>query len=245
VFFAIMIVGWRLAFTLSGRGSDIGKRLGISLLLLLPGALVYIPWIGIQTTYGLPFLLSPAFLFGFALTSVERYSKRGSVLVQALAILLIASLAVSAHRFARQYLTLQQVNAEVAARIALSSGQDSTLVVVARKLKPAWVGPGPALARYVLATTGEAARAPVRDISCAELPAALQAKSTLLLVSYHFRCGSLSHPTASVRRYFRYLDLSTLAPRVDSVRADLLLKPAEARGGAVDNSSSPSMPPKR
>jgi hypothetical protein len=63
---------------------------------------------------------------------------------------------------------------------------------------------------------------PVRDISCAELEPVLHASSKLLIVSYHFRCGSLSHPDVSLRRYFRYLDLSTFALSVDSVRADLL-----------------------
>jgi hypothetical protein len=115
------------------------------------------------------------------------------------------------------------VNAELAARIAASTTQDSTLVTVPRLATLAETGPGPTLARYVLATTGSPVRRPVRDIRCAELDPVLHGNSKLLVVSYDFRCGSLSHPDLMLRRYYRYLDLSTLALKVDSIRVDLLL----------------------
>jgi hypothetical protein len=222
VFLAILAGGWWLAFRSAVDKSDMRRRLVIPLLLLLAGALVYVPWDGIQVTYGLPFLLSPAFLLGYGLTSIESYYKRRVVLIRALAILILVSCAISAHRYARRALALQHVNAGVAARIAASTAQDSTLVTVARPPRLAWMGPGPALGRYVLATTGHPVVRPVRDILCAELEPALHASSELLIVSYHFRCGSVSHPDVSLRRYFRYLDLSTFALSVDSVRADLL-----------------------
>jgi hypothetical protein len=222
VFLAILAGGWWLAFRSAADRSEMRRRLLIPLLLLLPGALVYVPWDVIQVTYGLPFLLSPAFLLGYALTSIERYYRRRVVLIRALTILILASCAISAHRFARRDLALQQVNAGVAARIAASTAQDSTLVTVGRRPSLVSMGPGPTLARYVLATTGHPVVGPVRNILCAELEPALQASSKLLIVSYHFRCGSLSQPDVSLRRYYRYLDLSTLVLSVDSVRADLL-----------------------
>jgi hypothetical protein len=236
VFLAILTVGWCLAFRSAVDKSDMRRRLGIAILLLLPGALVYTPWDGIQSTYGLPFLLCPAFLLGYGLTSIESCYQRRVVLIRTLTIVLLVSCAISAHRFARQSLALQRVNAEVAARIATSSTQDSTLVAVARRPRLVWIGPGPTLARYVLATTGHPVVTPIRDISCAELDRALQASSTLLIVSYHSRCGILSHPDVSVRRYFRYLDLSTLGLSVDSVRADLLLH--HPGGGSMTRHSS-------
>lgn len=223
VFLAILAGGWWLAFRSAVDKSEMRRRLLIPLLLLLPGALVYVPWDGIQVTYGLPFLLSPAFLLGYGLTSIESYYKRRVVVLnRALTILILVSCAISAHHFARRALALQHVNAGVAARIAASTAQDSTLVTVATPLRLAWVGPGPTLGRYVQATTGHPVVSPVRDISCAELEPALHASSKLLIVSYDFRCGSLSHPDVSLRRYFRYLDLSTFALSVDSIRADLL-----------------------
>jgi hypothetical protein len=222
VFLAILAGGWWLAFRSAVDKSEMRRRLVIPLLLLLAGALVYVPWGGVQATYGLPFLLSPAFLLGYGLTSIESYYKRSVVLIRALTILILVSCAISAHHFARYALALQHVNAGVADRIAASTGQDSTLVTVVRPQRLAWIGPGPTLGRYVLATTGHPVVSPVRDISCAELEAALHGSSKLLIVSYHFRCGSLSHPDVSLRRYFRYLDLSTFVLSVDSVRADLL-----------------------
>jgi len=231
VFLAILVGGWWLAFRSAVDKSEMRRRLVIPLLLLLPGALVYVPWDGIQVTYGLPFLLSPAFLLGYGLTSIESYYKRRVVLIRALTILVLVSCAISAHRFARHALALQHVNAGVAARIAASTAQDSTLVTVARPPRLAWVGHGPTLGRYALATTGHPVVSPVRDISCAELEPALHASSKLLIVSYHFRCGSLSHPDVSLRRYFRYLDLSTFALSVDSVRADLLFHNPGAGSG--------------
>jgi hypothetical protein len=222
VFLAILAGGWWLAFRSAVDQWEMRRRLGIALLLLLPGALVYVPWEGTDPTYGLPFLLSPAFLLGYALTSIESYYRRRVVLIRALTILILVSGTVSAHHHARHSLALQRVNAEVAARIAASTTQDSTLVLVARPPSLAWVGLGPTLGRYVLATTGHPVVSPVRDVSCAELDPALRASSKLLIVSYHYRCGSLSHPDVSFRRYFRYLDLSTLALRPDSVRADVL-----------------------
>ena len=228
VFLAILAGGWWLAFRNAVDKSEMRRRLAIPLLLLLPAALVYVPW-HVEVAYGLPFLLAPAFLLGYALTSIQGFYKRRVVLIGALTLLILVSCAISAHHFARRALALQRVNAAVAARIAASTAQDSTLVTMATPPKLAWIGPGPTLARYVLATTGHPVVSPVRDISCAELEPALQASSRLLIVSYHFRCGSLSHPDVILRRYFRYLDLSTLALSVDSVRADLLFH--NLRGG--------------
>ena len=222
VFLALLAGGWWLAFRSTVDKAELRRRVLIALLLLLPGALVYVPWDVIQATYGLPFLLSPAFLLGYGLTSIESYYHRRVVLVRALTILILVSCAISAHRYARRDLALQQVNAGVAARIAASTAQDSTLVAVGMRPSLPSMGPGPTLGRYVLATTGKPVVGPVRNISCAELQPALEASSKLLVVSYHFRCGSLSHPDVSVRRYFRYLDLSTLAINVDSIRADVL-----------------------
>ena len=222
VFLAILAGGWWLAFRSAVDKSEMRRRLVIPLLLLLPGALAYVPWDGIQVTYGLPFLLSPAFLLGYGLTSIESYYKRRVVLIRVFTIFVLVPCAISAHHFAHLALALQHVNAGVAARIAASTAQDSTLVTVARPPRLAWIGPGPTLGRYVLATTGHPVVSPIRDISCAELEPTLHASSKLLIVSYHFRCGSLPHPDVSLRRYFRYIDLSTFALSVDSVRADLL-----------------------
>jgi hypothetical protein len=222
VFLATIAGGWWLAFRSAVDKSEMRRRVVIPLLLLLPGALVYVPWEGILVAYGLPFLLAPAFLLGYGLTSIESYYKHRVVFIRALPIFILIPCAISAHRFARRDLALQRVNAGVAAGIAASTAQDSTLVTVATPPRLAWMGPGPALGRYVLATTGHPVARPVRDILCAELEPALHGSSKLLIVSYHSRCGSLSHPDVSLRRYFRYLDLSTFALSVDSVRADLL-----------------------
>jgi len=222
VFLAIIAGGWWLAFRSTVDKAEMRRRIVIPLLLLVPGALVYVPWNGILVAYGLPFLLAPAFLLGYGLTSIERYYQRRVVLIRALTILALIPSAISAHHFSRRSLASQRINAEVAARIAVSTAQDSTLVTVATPPRLAWMGPGPALGRYVLATTGHPVVSPVRDILCAELEPALQASSKLLIVSYHSRCGSISHPDVSLRRYFRYLDFSTFAISVDSVRADLL-----------------------
>jgi hypothetical protein len=221
-FLAILAGGWWLAFRSAVDKSEMRRRLVVPLLLLLLGALAYEPWDVLQVTYGLPFLLAPAFLLGYALTSIESYYKRRVVLIRALTMFILMVCAISAHRFARRELAFQRVNAGVAARIAASTAQDSTLVMVGMRPKLAWMGPGPALGRYVLATTGHPVVSPVRDILCVELEPALHANSRLLIVSYHHRCGSLSHPDVSLRHYFHYLDLSNLALRVDSVRADLL-----------------------
>jgi hypothetical protein len=222
-FVVILALGWGLTLTRAADISEALRRLGIPLLLLLPGALIYIPWKNLQSSYGLPFLLAPAFLLGYALTALEKYRVRGLVLIQALTIVALAACGISAHRYGSQYLALQRVNADVAARIASSSDQDSTLFTVTSWSRLARVGPGPTMGRYVLATTGRALATPVRDILCGQLDTALRAGSNLLIVSYDFRCGSLSRPDWSIRRYFPYLDLSTLRLGVDSVRADLLL----------------------
>jgi hypothetical protein len=222
VFLATIAGGWWLALRSAADRPEVRRRLLIALLLLIPGALVYVPWEAIQVTYGLPFLLAPAFLLAYALTAIESYYKRRVVLVRALTFLMLVSCAISAHHFSGRALALQRVNAGVAARIAGSTGQDSILVTVARPPRLAWMGAGPALGRYVLATTGHPVVSPIRDILCAELEPALHASSKLLIVSYDFRCGSFAHPDMSLRQYLRYLDLSTLALSVDSVRADLL-----------------------
>ncbi len=229
VFLAIIAGGWWLAFRSAVDKSEMRRRLVIPLLLLLTGALAYVPWNGILVAYGLPFLLAPAFLLGYGLTTIESYYQRRVVLMRALTILVLVPAAISAHHFSRRTLALQHINAGVAARIAASTAQDSTLVTVATAPRLAWMGAGPALGRYVLATTGRPVVNPVRDILCAELEPALHASSKLLIVSYHSRCGSISHPDVSLRRYFRYLDLSTFTISVDSVRADLLFH--NLRGG--------------
>jgi len=231
VLLAILAGGWWLAFRSAVDRSEMRRRMAIPLLLLLPGAAVYVPWEAIQAVYGLPFLLAPALLFGYALTWIERYYNRKVGLIRALSVLILVSCAISAHRFSRYVLALQEVNARVAARIASSTAQDSTLVTVSGLPKLAWMGPGPPLARYVLATTGHPVIKPVRHILCAQLEPALHGNSKLLIVNYHFRCGSLRQPDVSFRRYFRYLDLSTFTLGVDSVRADLLFYRPGGRWG--------------
>ena len=231
VFLAILAGGWWLAFRSAVDKSEMRRRLLIPLLLLLPGALAYLPWDAIQVEYGLPFLFSPAFLLGYALTSIESYFQRPVVLVRALTILILVLCLISAQHFAHKVLALQHVNAGVAARIAASTAQDSTLVPVPSLPRFAWMGPGPSLGRYVLATTGRPVVGSILNISCTELEPALHANSKLLIVSYDFRCGSLSHPDVSLRRYFQYLDLSTFALSVDSVRADLLFHNLQGGSG--------------
>jgi hypothetical protein len=228
VFLAIVAGGWWLASRRAVDKPEMRRRLGIPLLLLLGGALAYAPLNVIHVWYGLPFLLSPAFLLGYALTSIETYYGRRVILVRAVTILVMVSCAINAHHFARYALAFQNVNAGVAASIAASTAQDSTLVGVPGVPRLAWTGLGPTLGRYVLATTGHPVSSLVRDISCAELEAALRSSSKLLIVSYHVRCGGLSHPDVSIRRYFRYLDLSTFELSVDSIRADLLFHNPDA-----------------
>jgi hypothetical protein len=219
VFLAILAGGWWLAFKRAVDKPEMRRRLMIPFLLLLPGALAYVPLDVIHVWYGLPFLLSPAFLLGSGLTSIENHYGRRVILIRALTILIMVPCAINAHHFARHALAFQHVNAGVAARIAASTAQDSTLVAGPRL---GLSGLGPTLGRYVLATTGHPVSSPVRDISCADLEPALHSSSKLLIVSYESRCGTLSHPDVSLRRYFRYLDLSTFELTVDSVRADLL-----------------------
>jgi hypothetical protein len=223
VFAGILAVGWWLTLTRAADKSEARRRLVFPLLLLLPGALIYIPWKNLQSSYGLPFLLAPAFLLGQALTALESNQGRVLFLIRALTIAALAACGISAHRYGRYYLALQRVNADVAARIAAVSNQDSTLFTVTSWSRLARVGPGPTMGRYVLATTGRPLATPIRDILCGQLDSALQGSSRVLIVSYDFRCGSLPHPDESIRQSFQYLDLSTLELGIDSVRADLLL----------------------
>jgi hypothetical protein len=218
----VAIGGWHI-FSRAADKAEARRRIVIPLLLLLPGALIYVPWRNLQSSYGLPFLLAPAFFLGHGLTGLERHSSRSFPLVRALTVAALATCAISADRYGSHYLALQRVNAEVAAKISGSVGQDSTLFTVTDWSRLERIGPGPTMGRYVLATTGRPLATPIRDILCGQLDTALHTSSRLLVVSYDFRCGSLPHPDESIRRYFKYVDLSTLALGIDSVRADLLL----------------------
>jgi hypothetical protein len=228
VFLAILASGWWLEFRRSVDKPEMRRRLVIPFLLLLPGAVAYVPLKVIHVWYGLPFLLSPALLLGYGLTSIEHRYGRRVIFIRALTILILVACAINAHHFVRHALAFQHVNAGVAAGIAASTAQDSTLVAGPRL---GLTGLGPTLGRYVLATTGHPVSSPVRDISCAGLKSALHSSSKLLIVSYKSRCGSLSHPDVSLRRYFRYLDLSTFKLTVDSVQADLLFHDPEDESG--------------
>jgi hypothetical protein len=225
VFVIILATGWWLSLSRAADKPEVRRRLGLSLLLLLPGALIYVPWKNLQSSYGLPFLLAPAFLLGYALTALEAHGRWGLRLIRTLTLIGLASCAISAHRYGRQYLALQRVNAGVAERIAAFSAQDSTVFTVTSWSRLTRVGPGPTMGRYVLATTGRPLATPIRDILCGQLDTALRTSSRLLIVSYDFRCGTLPHPDESIRRSFQYLDLTTLELGIDSVRADLLFHP--------------------
>jgi hypothetical protein len=195
----------------------------MAFVLLAPGAVAYVPWNGVQSSYGLPFLLAPAFALGYGLTALESRHRRIVVSSRAAVILMLIFCAMSAHYFSRESLALQRVNAEVANVIGTSRGQDSILVAVLGRPRLESNGPGPTLARYVLAMTGRPPLTPVRDISCQDLARGFESTSTVLVVSYSSWCGSLPKPDRTIRRYFRYVDLSTLRSSIDSVRVDLQL----------------------
>lgn len=228
IFVGIIVLGWGSAIRRTSDKSELRRRAAMAFLLLVPGAVAYVPWNGVQSSYGLPFLLAPAFLLGYGLTALESRHRLVVVFSRAAVILMLISCAMSAHRFSRQLLALQRVNAQVANVVATSMGQDSTLIPIVGRPRLDSNGPGPTLARYVLAMTGRIPPAPVRDISCEDLARGFESTSTVLVVSYSSWCGSLPKPDQTIRRYFRYVDLSTLRASIDSVRVDVQLHRSSA-----------------
>jgi hypothetical protein len=102
------------------------------------------------------------------------------------------------------------------------ASRDSVILATGYLAEQRWQGLGPTLHRYATAVEGTAVP-PIVEYLCPQVSAMdAQRIAHALLVTYSDQCGTGPQPTHVFRRYYRYLHWSSLAPVVDSVRADVL-----------------------
>jgi hypothetical protein len=228
-FIVTLGMGWLTAFhsTENRRGALLAFALPF--VLLLCGAVAYAPWPNLQSSYGLPFLLTPALLLALALTALERRFQRGALLAYAGIGLLLIGCALQAHRFTRMTIARQRLNSAVVRTISSLPPQDSTLVGAHRPTRFEWTGLGAVLERYVHVLTGVPSKIPIRTVECSRLQQTSPAPRSLLLITYSNQCGTFEEHNYSLIERYKYFDLTRLTIRADSLRADLLILQPGAR----------------
>jgi hypothetical protein len=194
--------------------------------LTLAFAILYIPWPYVNLYYALPFLLGVALIYGMAidrLVLLGRGARIGALLAW---VGLIASAGAATEHAAAQAIARQQVNGEVVQQ--LSSIPSATRIVVARRALPpvAWIGTGPTLRRYALATGTARRFPPTNDLLCQDVAQVLRAGiGRTVIVNEPTQCGPLPATSLRAERHFRYVWMTWLGAGVaqDSLVTELLL----------------------
>ncbi|MGH7717521.1 MAG: hypothetical protein ACREON_01580, partial [Gemmatimonadaceae bacterium] len=215
-----------------GLARDARRRHVLLLLLAavslpLLATLLYLPWPTYEDFYGLPFLLGPALLLAYAVTSIERYAplRRTAWAAYAACAGVVALNSMSAMETSRRAMARREVYHEVTRWMQAHPRRDSFVVATHHRMpeRKRWMGIGLTLRRHAAATGGGALVSPVREVDCRRAGEMSRSSARQeVLISLADFCGSLLRPTFTARRYYDYLDWTTLRLTTDSVRVDAL-----------------------
>jgi hypothetical protein len=193
--------------------------------LTLAFAILYIPWPYVNLYYAIPFLLGVALIYGMSIDRLVQLG-RGARIGALLAWLgMLASAAGATEHAAAQAIARQQVNGEVVQH--LSRIPSATRIVVARRALPpvAWIGTGPTLRRYALATGTAEAFPPTNDLLCQDVAQVLRdGIGRTVIVNEPTQCGALPATSLRAERHFRYVWMTWLGAGIaqDSLVTELL-----------------------
>jgi hypothetical protein len=220
IFFAIVAVGLGVAQIDQGLRRRWQPIATWAILLVLVGALGYLPWPHFQSFYGLPFLVSPAILLAIAITSIEKGRPAWRWLAYAGCAVVVIQGALHAAHDARASIATRTVNGALIEDFAKHASADSIVVVMALRPPPAqaWQGRGPTLARYARAVQPGLRLPNVHEAFCsAASPMRHDGLGNVILVSYSSSCGTLPAPSRTLRYDYTYLEWPMLTPRRDSI----------------------------
>lgn len=188
-------------------------------------AVLYSPWPYFNFYYGLPFLLGPALLLGYALDELVELAGRAAwVPWVAASLMLLASAPSTAHTAAFN-LALQQVNGEGTAALGRFPGAERIVLASRDMVHLSWAGTAPTLRRYALATGVTTVPPEAVDLSCPEVGDLLSTGTQgIVYLSYHHACGPFPATTARFGRAFSYAYITWAGGGIerDSVVLDLL-----------------------
>jgi hypothetical protein len=204
---------------------------GIALTLPIAAAALYVPWPQVQPFYGLPYLLGPCILLGYALALTERSPVVTVWLGRMACAIVLLSTAATSQRLATMSFAQRRHQFEIARRVAESRDVNSLLYAIRKRPPVAWEGTGPTLGRYAQ-TVFKSARLASGDVLCDEMRAFLASpRPRALVISVSYECGSLPSPQYVLVERYTYLGWPILRPRRDSIRADFWMSPGQEAGG--------------
>lgn len=218
--FAIMVVGWGGLL----RTAD-GRRFWLPWLVLclawpLIGVAIYAPWPVYASFYAIPYLLGPAALLAFALTSVQRHAAHGTRLSSA-AVAAIGLLCLTeAHQSGGRRHANQVAADRLIEHVAGIDGIDSVFFASVNQNRLDWTGPGQTMARHATAT--HRPWPPTAGMPCDT--AAVQPRPRTVLIWYSYRCTPGRGPVR-VSEIYRYVEwrrwqigADTITARVEVLR---------------------------
>lgn len=169
-------------------------------------AALYLPWPAITFYYVIPFHLAVAMLFAAALQAIadNEHAGRG-IALGGYAVIALWTVPSSA-RAASEIIALQQVNGELVARLGTVHGADRIVVAGEGVVAQAWMGTGPTLRRYALATGAARDLPPATDLPCAAVDTLLRrTPGHIIVIDYLPGCRGLPPATVTVSRPFRFV----------------------------------------
>ena len=226
------------------RGHILGV-LGIAVALSIAFTALYLPWPYTYHYYAIPFLLGPALLFGTAVQALADAGPAAARVGAGAVLLLLLLIAPGTAESTSVTIAQQQVNGELAGTLKLAPR--ATRIIVARvSLAPRpWMGTGPTLRRYALATGLARTLPPAEDLRCADAGEVLQHPlGGTIFITYRAVCGGLRESSVRVARGYRVVRVgwSGVAITQDSIVADVLIGADAMRPLGPPADSTPTPP---
>jgi hypothetical protein len=194
-----------------------------ALLLVVVGAVIYLPWPYFQNFYGLPFLLGPALLLALAITATEKRLPRWRWIVYAGGLAIFCQGATAATHESRAAIAARRINGALAKDFARYPTADSIVVAMRYLTAQSWQGRGATLGRYARAVSPGQSIPRVSDALCtATLPMLRNGVGNAVLITYSDQCGQFPVQARSIRYYYTYLEWPTMTSSRDSLVVGIL-----------------------
>jgi hypothetical protein len=226
VFTALLVVGWEALLKDTTRRQHYRGLLGLLVLHVLAGAVLYLPLPIYQPFYPMPFMIAPAAAVGLAGTGMQRLQPRSLVfngLVSLGWAFVLCSAAMQAIDHRRATDAAQRFNAELVGAVAARrTTVDSLVVASKRPLRGAraWQSYGATIERYGRVISYD--MPPAWDEDCATAQKHRSTGSARILVLRVVEtCDPMSGPDTVIVRHFSQFDWDRLRPVDDSLVAEL------------------------
>jgi hypothetical protein len=218
-FLLVLLIGWRLLFSVSSERNRARTLLVFGLVFPLVCAMAYLPWPKFDLFYGIPYLLGPALLVALAITGFQKAAPRIAPLAAMAWVWVTMYMASDAFRYVRNVEASVRTTVNISRELARLPAQDTVVVAVCGLPQDAWRHLAWLVTAYPHAEGKKAP--PGRDASCDEAKRMLaqDGRQTVVIVSRGDRF--VSEPKRTIVQVARRFEWRTLSFVDDTLRAEI------------------------